>query len=188
MSAQTAEATGRSIWKIDPDHSQVEFAVRHMMITTVKGFFSDLDGTIQLDEDDLSRSSVQVEIRTASIDTRNTDRDGHLRSPDFFDVDTHPTIQFRSTKVKGSKEDFQVTGELTIRGTPREVVLQGETLGGGTDPWGNERLGLRAETSIDRKDFGLTWNQALETGGVLVGEEVGITLDVQAVRAEDEDA
>jgi polyisoprenoid-binding protein YceI len=182
-SAATRERTTR--WTLDPAHSQVEFRVRHMMISTVKGFFPGVEGTIHVDDEDLSRSSVEVEIETASIDTRNEDRDTHLRSGDFFDVETYPVMRFRGRRVEGIAERFRVVGDLTIRDATREVTLDGETLGSGTDPWGNERMAFRAETKINRKDFGLTWNQALEAGGVLVGDEVTIVLEVQAVRSDE---
>ncbi len=183
----SATAPGTTSWHIDPAHSQVEFGVRHMMISTVKGFFTGVEGVIHLDEDDLSNSRVDVTIDASSVDTRNEDRDNHLRSGDFLDVETHPSITFRSRRVEGSLESFQVTGDLTIRGETREVTFEAEKQGGGTDPWGNQRLGFRGETKVSRKDFGLTWNQALETGGVLVGDEARIILEVQGVRAEGTD-
>ncbi len=173
-------------WSLDPAHSQLEFGVRHMMLSTVKGLFTDVSGTIHYDDGNLEDAVVEVEIPVESIDTRNADRDGHLKSEDFFNVEKHPAITFKSRKVTGTPESFKVTGDLTIRGTTREVVLDAELLGGGEDPWGNQRLGFKAETKINRKDFGLTWNQALETGGVLVGDEVRISLEVQGVEASDD--
>ncbi|MHB1192780.1 MAG: YceI family protein [Longimicrobiales bacterium] len=174
-------------WKLDATHSQVEFAVKHMMFTTVRGRFADVEGTVTLDAAAPGNSSVEVTIDTASVDTRVADRDTHLRSPDFFDAEAHPTITFRSRRVEGSLakagDTFRVVGDLTIRGVTREAVLAATFEGTGTDPWGNTRSGFSAITSVDRRDFGLTWNQALEAGGVLVGHEVKIELQVQAVIA-----
>ena len=185
MSTTTKE-TGTQAWTIDPVHSQVDFGVRHMMISTVRGTFGELEGTIHLNEDDVTDSSVEVTIDAASIDTRNEDRDGHLRSEDFFDVENHPHLTFNSTSVEEDGDGFLVTGDLTIRGETREVTLEARELGRGTDPWGNPRVGFSAETSVNRKDFGLTWNQALETGGVLVGDKIKISIEVQAIPADDD--
>jgi polyisoprenoid-binding protein YceI len=175
----------KSIWQIDSAHTEVEFAVKHMMISTVKGRFAEVSGTINLDEADLSGSSVEVDLDVASIDTRQEQRDEHLRSADFFDVENHPKITFRSRRVEAmGGGGFRVVGDLTIRGETREVVLEGTDEGRATDPWGNSKAGFTARTSIDRRDFGLTWNSALETGGVLVGNEIKITLEVQAAKTE----
>jgi polyisoprenoid-binding protein YceI len=172
-------------YRIDAAHSEVGFEVKHLMISTVRGRFAAVNGTIELNEAEPYRSSVDVEIDAASIDTRQEQRDSHLRSPDFFDVQVYPAITFRSTKVGSpSLGRYVVTGDLTVRDITREVVLEVRDEGRGTDPWGGERAGFSARTKIDRRDFGLTWNQALETGGVLVGNEIKIVLDVQAVRAE----
>ena len=187
MSETVTRTSGISRWNLDPAHSQVEFGVRHMMISTVKGSFDELEGEVELNGDDFAQSRVSVEIDASSIDTGNEDRDQHLRSEDFLDVDEFPALSFRSTKVEGTEDSFRLPGDLTIRGETREVVLKGKLLGGGTDPWGNERLAFRAQTTVNRKDFGLTWNQALEAGGVLVGDEVEITLEVQAVEAQEEE-
>lgn len=172
-------------WDIDAAHSQVEFTVKHMMITKVRGRFADVQGAIELDGESPSDSSVRVEIDAASIDTREDDRDAHLRSGEFLDVENHPQLTFRSTRVEGLELDegarFKVIGDLTIRGTTREVELDAAFEGRGQDPWGNQRAAFSADTTIDRRDFGLTWNQALETGGVLVGHQVQIHLEVQAV-------
>jgi polyisoprenoid-binding protein YceI len=168
-------------WNIDASHSTVGFAIRHMVFSKVRGRFQKYTGAIQL-EDDVSKSRVEVTIDAASVDTGTEQRDTHLRSADFFDVEKFPELRFRSTKVEDAGEGaLRVTGELTIRDTTREVVLDVESTGRGKDPWGNERLGFVAKTSIDRKDFGLRWNQLLEAGGVLVGERVDIELDIQAV-------
>lgn len=175
----------KSTWQIDPAHTGVEFAVKHMMISTVKGRFADVSGTIVLDEADLSGSSVEVDIDAASIDTRQDQRDEHLRSSDFFDVQNHPKITFRSRRVESEGGGrFRVIGDLTIRGVTREVVLEATDEGRGMDPWGNEKAGFTAHTVIDRQDYGLTWNTALETGGILVGNEVKISLEVQAAKVQ----
>jgi polyisoprenoid-binding protein YceI len=153
-----------------------------MMFTTVRGRFNALRGTIVEVADDPSRSSVEVAIEAATVATGDERRDAHLRSPDFLDVEKHPTITFRSTRVEGGEERFRVVGDLTVRGTTREVVLNATLNGRGTNPNGKQVVGLTAETSINRSDFGLTWNVALEAGGVLVGDVVRILLEVQAIR------
>jgi len=169
-------------WNIDATHSSINFTARHMVISKVRGRFDRYEGTLELDED-LSRSNVAVSIDAASIDTGTAQRDEHLRSPDFFDVEKFPKLVFRSTRVEViSKDHLRVTGALTIRDVTREVTLDVETAGQGKDPWGNERVGFVAKTSLDRKDFGLTWNQVLEAGGVLVGDRIDVELDVQAVK------
>jgi polyisoprenoid-binding protein YceI len=174
-------------WQIDPAHSSVEFAVKHMMFTTVRGRFKDVKGTIEVDEQNPDRSVVDVEIGAASLDTGSPDRDAHLRSADFLDVETHPTITFRSKRVEGAMKKegdaFRVIGDLTIRGTTMEVTLDAIYEGTGKDPWGGTRAGSQATAKIDRRDWGLKWNQALETGGVLVANEVRIEIEVQAVKA-----
>lgn len=181
---EPAVATGaRTTWKLDPAHSQVEFSVKHLMISTVKGRISDLEGTIHADESRLENSSVDAVLKAASIDTRVEQRDAHLRSPDFLDAEKFPAITFRSTSVKGNRAKFALTGELTIRETTRPVTLDVEYQGRGKDPWGGERLAFTATTKIDRSDFGLTYNQALEAGGVVVGNELRITIEVQAVKS-----
>lgn len=176
-------------WKLDPTHSQVEFSVRHMRITTVRGRFAAPEGRITLDPEVPERSSVEVTIDAASLDTRAPDRDAHLKSGDFFDVDTYPNLVFRSRAVKGpvgrSGDRFKVVGDLTIRDVTREVTLDARFEGTGSDPWGGTRAGFSARATIDRRDFGLTWNQALETGGVLVGHDVKIDLHVQAIQVEE---
>lgn len=171
-------------WNIDPSHSGVHFTVRHMVVSKVRGAFTRWQGTIQFDEKDPAAGKVSVLIEAPSIDTREEKRDAHLRSPDFFDVEKYPTLGFESTKVeKLDGERLRITGDLTIRGITKQVALDAEYLGGGKDPWGNERIGFEARTTISRKDFGLSWNQVLEAGGVLVGEKIEIALDVQAVAA-----
>lgn len=178
-------------WKIDGSHSQVGFAVKHMMFTTVRGRFDEVEGQVVLDQTNPANSSVEVEIQTASIDTQVDARDQHLRSADFFDVENHPTLTFKSRRVEGSLDSagdtFKVVGDLTLHGETREVVLDATFEGSGKDPWGGTRVGFSAETTIDRRDFGLTWNQGLETGGVLVGHDVKIQLSIQAVQVEAEE-
>jgi polyisoprenoid-binding protein YceI len=170
-------------WSFDTSHSGIGFAVRHLMISKVRGSFDRWSGTFEYDENDPSLTKIDVRIDATSINTREEKRDAHLRSPDFFDVESHPEIRFKSTLVRQDGDDYVMAGELTVRGTTRPVELTVERQGSGRDPWGGERAGFSAKTSINRKDFGLTWNQALETGGVLVGEKVEITLDIEAVRA-----
>ena len=180
----------KTSWKIDPAHTAVEFAVKHMMFTTVRGRFGDVTGTLVVDEQDPDRSSVEVVIGAASIDTGVADRDTHLRSADFLDVENHETITFRSKRIEGAAfqegETFQVVGDLTIRGTTLEVTLDAQYQGQGQDPWGGTRAGFEASAEIDRREWGLQWNQALETGGVLVANKVKIELAVQAVKQEKE--
>jgi polyisoprenoid-binding protein YceI len=183
---ETQQAASATAWTLDTTHTLVEFSVRHMMITTVKGRFADVSGTIDFNEADPSASSVVVEIDTATLDTRSEQRDQHLRSPDFFDVETYPKLVFRSSRIVGPVVDgteFDVVGDLTIRDVTREVVVRARLEGKGIDPWGGERISFSGETRIDREAFGLTWNQALETGGVLVSGEVKISIEAQAVRA-----
>jgi polyisoprenoid-binding protein YceI len=171
-------------WQIDPAHTVVEFAVKHLMITTVKGRFTDVSGTVRLNEADPTKSSVEATIAAASIDTRQEQRDAHLRSADFLEVDRYPAITFRSTRIETRGAGaLRVTGLLTIRGTTREVTLDVEHTERIKDLWGGERMGFSATTQIDRRDFGLTWNQTLETGGVLVGNEVRITIEGEVVKA-----
>jgi polyisoprenoid-binding protein YceI len=169
-------------WDVDPAHTVVGFSVRHAMVATVRGGFNTFAGTIEVGED-LADSLVEVTIDPSSIDTRNEDRDRHLRSGDFFDAENHPAITFRSSRVERTGEDrFRVAGDLTIRGTTRPVELDMEFNGTSVDPYGNVRGGVEATTTISRKDWGLTWNVALEAGGVLVGDKIKITLDVAAVK------
>jgi polyisoprenoid-binding protein YceI len=180
----TVQASAKTVWQIDPSHTHVEFAAKHMMIATVKGRFAEVSGSVVLDEGDLANSSVEVTMGAASIDTRQEQRDEHLRSADFLDVATHPTLTFKSTRIEAAGEgEFRVIGDLTIRGVTREVTLNATDEGRGMDPWGGERMGFSAKTVIDRRDFGLVWNAALETGGVLVGNEVKISLEVEVVKS-----
>jgi len=184
MSANAPQAT-TSTWNIDPVHTTAEFKVRHMMITNVKGQFSGVTGVLTLDEQDVAKSHVETSIDAASINTREADRDTHLKSADFLDVEKFPTLTFASTRITRTGEDeVEVEGNLTIHGVTRKVLfaVEGPTPPG-KDPWGNTRIGWTATTKINRKDFGLNWNAALETGGILVGDEVTLTLDVEAVKA-----
>ncbi|HJP65211.1 MAG TPA: YceI family protein [Actinomycetota bacterium] len=168
-------------WTFDKAHTTLMGEARHLMVTKVRGRFAEFEGTIHVAEVP-EDSFVEVEIQAASIDTGNPDRDAHLRSPDFLDVEQHPSLTFRSTGLElGEGPRFRLPGELTIRGVTRPVVLDAEFLGVNGDPWGNTRVGFSATTEIDREEFGMTWNAALETGGVLVSKTVKIELDVQAV-------
>ena len=170
-------------WNIDPAHSMAEFKVRHMMISNVKGHFSKVSGELSLDESNVANSSVQASIEAASILTRDDQRDTHLKSADFFHVEKYPIISFKSDKITQNGE-LSVEGDLTIRGVTRRVAFDIEGPTPPTkDPWGNTRIAVSGSTKINRKDFGLTWNAALETGGILVGDEVTINLDVEFVKA-----
>lgn len=175
-------AGARTAWKLDPAHTLVEFSVKHLMITTVKGRIADVEGTIYTDERDPRKSSVEATLKGATIDTRSDQRDTHLRSADFLDTDRFPEIRFRSTKIEGDKDRFKLTGALTIRDVTRDITLDAEYGGLTRDPWGGERVGFSANGKIDRRDFGLVWNQALETGGVAVGHDIKINIEVQAVK------
>ena len=180
----TEAVTTATTWTIDPIHSVLEFSVKHMMFTTAKGRFAEFSGAIEFDEQHVERSSVEVTIETGSITTTIDARDAHLRSADFFDVEQYPTATFRSTRIEPKEQDrFAVHGDLTIKGVTREVVLDAVFQGSGTVPGGSDVVGFAATTAFDRRDFGLTWNAALENGGVLVSNEVRVSLDIQAGRA-----
>jgi polyisoprenoid-binding protein YceI len=183
MTAAQATIATPSTWKIDPNHTNVEFSAKHMMFTTVKGRFAEVDGTVTLNGSSPADATVDVSMKASSIDTRTEQRDQHLRSADFLDAEKYPTVTFKSTKVEGSKEKFTLKGDLTIRGTTRPVSLDVSFEGAGKDPWGNERLGFSANGKIDRREFGLVWNQALEAGGVLVSNDVKIQIDAQLTPA-----
>ncbi len=180
---QTAATT--TTWNIDPVHSVAEFKVKHMMISNVKGQFGKVSGVLALDENDLANSHVEASIEAASIETRDQQRDAHLKSADFLHVEKFPTLAFKSTRIdRAADGELTVSGDLTIRGVTRNVVFTVEGPTPATkDPWGNSRIGLSATAKINRKDFGLTWNAALETGGILVGDEVTITLDMEFTKA-----
>jgi polyisoprenoid-binding protein YceI len=172
-------------WNLDPAHSGINFSVRHMVFAKVRGRFGVWSGKVGLDPEDLTRGNVEVEIDAASIDTGVADRDNHLRSPEFLDVERFPKLRFRSTKVeKAGRDRYRMHGDLTIRDVTREVVLEAEYGGQAKDPWGNQRVAFTATTALDRGDFGLEWNQVLEAGGVLVGERIDIEIEVQAVKAD----
>ncbi len=181
MTQTTAPAVLPGTWQIDPVHSAVEFSVRHMMVSKVKGRFTRFGGTITVAEDPL-RSSVEASIETASVDTHDENRDNHLRSPDFFDVERYPTMTFRSTEVRPAGEGYLVVGDLTLHGVTKQVELNLELNGTGPDAYGGLRTGFTATTELNRKDFGLTWNAAIEGGGVVVGDKVKVTLEIEAVR------
>ncbi len=182
--ARTGTVAGTT-WEIDAAHTLVEFAVRHLMISKVKGRFTDVAGTI-VEGENAGDAQVEVSIDAASIDTREAKRDAHLKSPDFLDVENYPTIRFASRQVKPNGDGrYQLVGDLTIRGVTREVTLDVTSEGTAMDPWGGERVGYAAKGRINRKDFGVEWNVALEAGGWLVGEEVDIVIEVQAVRKAD---
>jgi len=181
----TAPQTAVSTWAIDPAHSVAEFKVKHMMISNVKGQFSGVSGTLERHEGDVTKSKVEVIIDAASVNTRDAQRDAHLKSADFFDAEKFSSLSFKSTRIiPKNPEEHTVEGELTIHGVTHAVrfVVEGPTPPA-KDPWGNTRIGVSATTKINRKDYGLTWNTALETGGILVGEEVTITLDLQFVKS-----
>jgi polyisoprenoid-binding protein YceI len=186
MSAATLpDVTAITTWNLDPVHSHAEFKVRHMMISNVKGEFKGVTGTLNLNGADLTKSGVEISIDAATISTGEAQRDAHLKSADFFDAEKFPTLHFKSNRVAKNKDGaLTVAGDLTIHGVTRNVMLQVEGPSEPmTDPWGSTRVGLSATTRISRKDFGLTWNTALETGGIMVGDEVNITLDIQFIKA-----
>jgi polyisoprenoid-binding protein YceI len=183
--ATSPTSTATTTWNIDPTHSSAEFKVKHMMISHVKGHFAKVTGSLTLDESNLANSRVDALIEAGSLETRDAQRDAHLKSADFFDVEKFPTLSFKSTRISLVRDgELAVEGDLTVRDNTSKVVFSVE---GPTppakDPWGNTRVGVSATTKISRKDFGLTWNAALESGGFLVGDEVTITLDVQFVKA-----
>jgi polyisoprenoid-binding protein YceI len=185
MGTLATPQTATTTWNIDPVHSVAEFKVKHMMISNVKGQFTAVKGLLALDEDTPTNSLIEATIDAASINTRDPDRDKHLKSADFLDVEKFPTLFFKSTRINNVRDgQLAVAADLTIHGVTRNVVftVEGPTAAA-KDPWGNIRIGLSATAKINRKDFGLTWNAALETGGILVGDEVTITLDVQFVKA-----
>lgn len=176
-------------WNIDPSHTLVEFAVRHMMIATVKGTFSGISGSVTGNPEDLTTGKVSVSIDLDTIETRDAQRDEHLKSADFFDTDNFPKMTFESRSITRTGDNtYNIDGDLTVRDNSRPITLEAEFTGQGQDPWGNTRAGFDAKTKLSRKDFGLTWNQALETGGVLVGDEVRITISAELVQQQEEQA
>jgi polyisoprenoid-binding protein YceI len=171
-------------WKVDPAHSSAAFEVKHMMIATVRGHFREFEGLLDAAEDDPANSRAWGTAKVASIDTGNAERDAHLRSPDFFDAERYPEIRFESTRIQHAQGGtYRVAGNLTIRDVTREVELTATVEGAGEDPWGNERVGIAVRGTIDRTEFGLRWQQTLASGGLLVGEQVSVLLDISAVRA-----
>jgi len=183
MSTAATKAPALTTWNIDPAHSHVEFAVKHLMITTVKGRFGIVRGTVRTDDSDPAKGEVDIEIDVDSIDTREAQRDAHLKSADFFDVEKFPKLTFKSTGITDvDGDEFKLTGDLTIHGVTRPVTLDVTSEGRSKDPWGGERAGFSATDKIKRSDFGLTWNQALETGGFVVGDDVKISLDIELVK------
>ena len=179
----TTTRTATSTWTIDPAHSSAEFAVKHLMVSTFKGHFRSLEGTVHLDEANPANSSVAASVDVASVDTQTPDRDAHLRSDDFFNAERYPKMTFRSTRVEQvDGTNWKVTGELKIRDVTKEVILDMEYEGRIVDPWGNERIGFTAWTDLSRKEFGVRWNAAIETGGVVVGDKVRISLNIEIVR------
>jgi polyisoprenoid-binding protein YceI len=185
MATPAPDSSSTLTWKIDPAHSSAEFKIRHMMISNVKGSFSGISGTLTEDASDAARSHVEASIDIGTISTGDPQRDTHLKSPDFFHQEQHPVMTFKSTQVeKKGGNDYAVTGDLTLHGTTKPVTFAVEGPSApGKDPWGNTRIGLSATAKINRRDFGLEWNAALETGGILVGEDVQIVLEVQFIRA-----
>jgi len=176
-----APAAFAASYQIDPAHTQIHFTVPHLVVFKVRGNFNDFVGTVEADAASNTLSGATATIQVASIDTRNQKRDDHLRSADFFEAAKYPEMTFVSKKVTGSGNNITVTGDLTIKGITKEVVLQGGFLGATTDPWGNQRAGFEATGKVNRREFGLLWNKALETGGMVVGDEIEIGLEVEAV-------
>lgn len=184
MTEATATTSATSTWNIDPAHSSADFKVKHMMISNVRGKFTGISGVLHRFEADHTKSDLEVSIDISTVNTQDEKRDGHLKSADFFDAEKFPAMTFKSTHIEKKGDGFAVTGDLTIHGVTKPVVLNVEEVSEpAKDPWGNTRIGLSATAKINRKDFGLGWNAPLEAGGVLVGEDVSITLDVQFIKA-----
>ena len=182
-----AESHLTGTYTIDPVHSRIGFAVRHAMVSKIRGGFDDFEGSGFFDADTPSNSRLQLTIKVASIDTRNADRDAHLRTNDFFDMENHPEITFASTSVEAKGDDaFLVTGDLTVRGVTRPVTIDFEHTGAATDPFGNNRVGFEGRTEVNRKDWGINWNAALDAGGVMIGDKVTLDFDVSAIRSGEE--
>ena len=173
----------KSVWAVDPTHSSIDFTVKHMMIANVRGTFHNFEAKIEADPYDLTTANIQFSIDVASIDTRNNDRDAHLRSGDFFDVEKYPKIEFQATNIVKKRDgEYDVTGNLTIRGVTRQETFSVTFEGAGKDPWGNEKVGFSGTGKIKRSDYGLTYNAVLETGGVLIGDEVKISIEIEGVK------
>ena len=189
MSTDVTTSPITGTWAIDPTHTTLGFSARHAMVAKVRGRFAEFEGTFVLDGEDISRSTASLTIQAGSIDTKTPDRDAHLTSPDFLDVASFPTLTFVSTAARKTGETtFVVTGDLTIKDVTRSVDITFELLGVNADPWGGTRIGFEGSTEINRKDFGLTWNVALETGGVLVGEDISIAIEAELVKQPDAQA
>ncbi len=185
MTTQTVPATVTGTYTIDPSHSRIGFVARHAMVTKVRGSFNEFDGSGYFDADQPSNSHLELTIQAASIDSRNADRDGHLRSNDFFDMETYPTISYRSTAVEVVDADtYRVTGDLTMKGVTKPVTIDFEYTGTAVDPFGNTRLGLEGNVVVNRKDWGINWNAALDAGGVLVSEKVTLEFEVSAIKTD----
>jgi polyisoprenoid-binding protein YceI len=183
--ASSYKESAVATYTADPAHSHIDFSVRHLMISKVRGAFESFSISLNVPDEAELPSSVSAEVETASIDTRVADRDNHLRSADFFDAANYPKLTFASREISGSASSFTISGDLTLRGITKPVTLKAEFEGSGKDPWGNDRVAYSASTKINRKDFGLNWNQALETGGVMVGEEIDIAIQIEAVKAKE---
>jgi polyisoprenoid-binding protein YceI len=182
-STNVEQATTKSTWALDTAHTSVQFSAKHMMISTVRGHFGEVTGELQLDEKDFTKSTVDAKIDLAGLTTRDEKRDAHLHSGDFFDTVTYPTATFKSTRIeKTGDNSYKVTGDLTIRDITKEIVLDADFEGFNTSPWGSQVLAFTANTKINRKDFNLNWNVALEAGGVLVGDNIKIEIDVEAIK------
>lgn len=183
MSIVSPQPITRTVWAFDPAHSSVEFKTKHMMVASVRGKFAGVEGTITGDLNQAELARIDVRIDAASIDTRNEGRDTHLRSADFLDVETYPVITYQSTRIERMEDDrFRVQGDLTIRGTTRAIELEAEINGTGTSPWGQEVVGMSVTGVLNRKDYGLNWNVALETGGFLVGDTITIEIEIEAIK------
>jgi polyisoprenoid-binding protein YceI len=170
-------------YQVDPTHSRLGFVTRHAMVTKVRGHFNDFEGSLHLDADDPSKASAEIRVKVASISTSQDQRDEHLRNADFFDADNHPEMVFRSTSAEQVDDDtYRLTGDLTIKGVTRPVTLELDYTGAAKDPWGNLRVGFEGRADVNRKDWGITWNSPLETGGFLVGEKIRLELDISAVK------
>ncbi|MGB5945897.1 YceI family protein [Paenisporosarcina sp.] len=167
-------------WNVDAAHSSIGFSVKHMMVSKVRGSFGDFGAEVEANETDLTAANIAFTIKVASINTGNEDRDNHLRSADFFDVEQYPEIKFVANNITKKDDDYEIAGDITIKDVTKQIVFEAEYGGKGTNPWGQEVVAFSAETKLNREDFGLTWNQALETGGVLVGKDIKITIDLEA--------
>ena len=180
MTTTTQTLTGD--YTLDPSHTRLGFVARHAMVTKVRGQFGEFEGTAHVDAETPANSKVDVTIQVASVSTGSADRDGHLKSADFFDTEQYPTMRFVSTDVERTGNEWTITGDLTIKDVTKSVEIEFEETGAATDPFGNKRIGFEGETTVNRKDFGLTWNAALETGGVLVSEKIKLEFDISAIR------